>query len=135
MFVAGDRRGLGAGGVEAERGGVAEIVDRSRKRGDVADVIVAGVLAVEEIEEFGEGPELEAFAEIDVATDAEIDLIEGSAAELVERSLHAVDDRAIVAGEAVVGNVGGSGDGEGASAFELGERGCFEMPGELQRAD
>ena len=97
LFVAGDRRGLGAGGVEEKRGGVAEIVDRSRKRGD--------------------------------------DASEGSAAELVERSLHAVDDRAIVAGEAVVGNVGGSGDGEGASAFELGERGCFEMPGELQRAD
>ena len=116
-----DGRGLGAGGVEAEVGGVAEIVDRSRKRGDVADVIVAGVLAVEEIEKFGKGTKLNAFTESDVAADAEIDLIERRAAELVEVGLHAVDYGAVVAGEAVVGDVGGSGHGEGASAFELGE--------------
>jgi len=135
LGVAGDGRGLGAGGVEAEGGGVGEIVDGRGKRGDVADVIVAGILAIEKIEEFGEGAELEAFAQIDVAADAEIDLIERSAAELIERGLDAVDYGAIVAGEAVVADVGGSGHGERASAFELRECGRFEVPGELESAD
>jgi len=84
LVGAGDRGGLGAGRVEAEGGGVAEIVDGSGEGGNVAYVIIAGILAVEEIEEFGEGAELDTLAkEIDVAADAEIHLVEGSAAELV----------------------------------------------------
>jgi len=126
---------LGAGGVEAEVGGVAEIVDRSGERGDVTDEIVAGILAVEEIEEFGEGAELEPLAEVDVAADAEINLVKRSSAELIERGLYAVDNRAIVAGETVVADVSGSGHGEGAGAFELREGGEFEAPGKLKRAN
>src|SRR5262249_26439351 len=120
LLVTGDGGYLGTGGaIETEDGGVAEIVDGSRKRGDIADVIVAGILTVEKIEEFGEGAELKTFGEINVTADAEIDLIEGSAAELIERSLHTVHYSAIVAGKAVVQDVGGSGNSEGASAFEL----------------
>jgi len=54
------------------------------RAGNVAYVIVAGILAVEEIEEFGEGAELDSFSQIDVAADAEIHLVERSAAELVK---------------------------------------------------
>src|ERR1700740_3354965 len=54
LVDAGDGSGLCAGGVEAEGAGVGEAVDGSGERGDVADVIVARVLAVEQIEEFGE---------------------------------------------------------------------------------
>ena len=121
MFDAGDGNGLSASGIEAESGGVAEIVYGSGKSGDVPYVVVAGILAVEEVEEFGEGTEGEAFSESDVAAYAEVDLIEGSAAELVEGSLHAVDYGAVVAGKAIVQNVSRGGNGEGASAFKLGK--------------
>ena len=132
---AGDGSGLGAGSIEAEGGGVAEIVDGSGEGGDVTYIVVAWILAVEEIEEFGEGAELDSFSQIDVAADAEIDLIEGSPAELVKGGLRAVDYGAIVAREAVVINVGGRGDGEGPSAFKLGEGRDFEAPRKLQRSD
>jgi len=49
--------------------------------------------------------------------------------------LHAVDNGAIVAGEAIVQNIGGSGNGEGARTFELRKSGEFKAPGKLQRAD
>jgi len=141
LFDAGDGRGLRAGRVETESGGVVEAVDGSGQRGNVAYVVVAGILAVQEIEEFCEGAELKTFrtfpvsAQSDVAADAEINLIERSPAELIQRGLHAIDYGAVVAGEAVVQNVGGSGDGEGARAFELRERGEFAMPGKLERSD
>ena len=84
LFDAGDRRGLRAGGaVETERRGVCEAIDRSRESGDVADVVVAGILAVEEIEKFGEGAERDSFAQRDITADAEIYLIKGCAAKLV----------------------------------------------------
>src|SRR5207245_263277 len=119
LFDAGDGCDLSAGGVEAESGGVAEAVDGSGEGRDIAYVIVAGILAVEEIEEFSEWAKLDTFCAFpkctksDVAADAEINLVEGSAAKLVEGGLHSVDYCAVVAGEAVVGDVGGSGDGEG----------------------
>jgi len=85
LFVAGDGHGLCAGGtVETESGSVREAVYRSGERGEVADVVVAGILAVEEIEKFGEGAEGNALSKRDVAADAEIGLIKGRAAELVE---------------------------------------------------
>jgi len=135
LCVAGDGSGLGAGGIEAEGGGVGEAVDGSGESGDVAEVIVARVLAVEQIEEFGEWAELRAFSKSDIAADAEIHLVKRRASELVERGLRTVDYGAVVAGEAVVVDVGGSGDAEGTSAFELRERGDFEAPGELQSTD
>jgi hypothetical protein len=61
LLVTDNGSGLAAGSVEAERSGVAEIVDRSGQGSDIADIIIARVLAVEEIEEFGEGTELNAF--------------------------------------------------------------------------
>ena len=85
LFVAGDRCGLCAGRtVETERGGVREAVDGRGERGEVANVVVAGILAVEEIEKLGEEAERHALAKRDVAADAEVDLIERRAAELVE---------------------------------------------------
>src|SRR5437899_8939207 len=58
LFVAGDERGLCAGStVETERGGVREAVDGRGERGEIANVVVAGILTVEEIENFSEGAE------------------------------------------------------------------------------
>ena len=55
LVSAGDGSGLGAGSIEAEGSGVAEIVDGSGEGGDVTYIVVAWILPVEEIEEFGEG--------------------------------------------------------------------------------
>src|SRR6266849_2658816 len=99
LTEAGDGARLRAGGVEAEGGSVRKIVDRGWKSGNVRNEVVAGIPAIEEIEEFGEGAEREAFAKNDVAADAKIDLIERSAAELVEGGLYAIDDGAIVGAE------------------------------------
>jgi len=52
LFVAGDRRGFGARGDRRGRNavGVGQTVNRRGECGDIADVIVAGILAIEEIE-------------------------------------------------------------------------------------
>jgi len=81
------------------------------------------------LKKFREGPELETLAKINVAADAKIDLVKRSAAKLIEGSLHAVDDGAVVAGKAVVQNVGGGAQRERAGAFKLREGGQFETPG------
>src|SRR5438874_11827975 len=54
LIEAGDRRGLRAGGVEAEGRGVRKTVDGGGKGGDIANVVVTGILAIEQIEEFRE---------------------------------------------------------------------------------
>src|SRR6266704_2890321 len=134
LTEAGDGARLDAGEIEAEGSGVRKIVDRRGKSRNVRNEVVAGIPAVEEIEEFGEGAEREAFAKNDVAADAKINLIKRGAAELVEGGLHAVDDGAIV-GDAVAIDVRRRGKREGAGAFELRDGGGFELPRELQDTD
>jgi len=120
LFVAGDGRGFGASRtVEAERVALVRLLTGVGSAAISPDVIVAGILAIEEIEKFREGPELETLAKINVAADAKIDLVKRSAAKLIEGSLHAVDDGAVVAGKAVVQNVGGGAQRERAGAFKL----------------
>src|SRR5438445_4104590 len=88
LFVAGDGRGLCAGrAVETEGGGVRKAVDGSGERGEIANVVVAGILAVGEIEKLGEGAERHVLAKRDVAADAEADLIGRRAAALVAGGL------------------------------------------------
>jgi len=53
LFEAGDGLGLGARSVEAKCGGIGQIVDRDRQGGNIRHVICAGIIAVEQIEEFG----------------------------------------------------------------------------------
>src|SRR5262244_1378035 len=54
LFVTLDGSRLRAGRtVETEGGGVGKVVHRHGKRGNIADEVVAGILAVEEVKKFG----------------------------------------------------------------------------------
>ena len=55
LFAIGDGSRLGAGRVLAERRGIEKTVNGSREGRDVGDVVGAGIVPVEEIEEFDEG--------------------------------------------------------------------------------
>ena len=83
-------------GVGHRCGCVGEIVHRRRQRGDVGDVVRAGIVAVEQIEELDERHDLPALSDLERPGDAQINLDVRGAAELVHRGLHAVDDRAII---------------------------------------
>ena len=119
LIQAGDGLRLRAGGIQAERGGVRQIVHRSRKRGEIRDVIRAGIVAVEKVEELDEGRGREALPELERAANAHIDLDVRRAAKLIHGGLHAVDDGAIIDRITDSVYVNGSGDGEWARAFEL----------------
>src|SRR5277367_6248284 len=87
----GDGLGLRASEVEAEGGGVGKTIYRDGQRGDVGDVVGAGIVAIEEVEEFYERGERITLAS-DRTRNAEIHLDVRGAAKLVERGLHAVND-------------------------------------------
>src|SRR6185437_14493561 len=71
---AGDGLRLRAGGIQAERGGIRQIVHCRGKRGEVRDVICAGIVAVEKVEELDEGRGSEALTDLEWTADAHIDL-------------------------------------------------------------
>ena len=119
LIGAGDGLGLRTGGIQAERGGVRQIVHGCGKRGEVRDVIRAGIVPVEKVEELDEGRGREAISEFERTANAHVNLNVWRAAELIHRGLHAVDDGAIVERIADSIYVNGGGDGEWASAFEL----------------
>src|SRR5712692_10630623 len=123
-----------AGGVEAKRGGIAQVVDRGGESGDVVDKVVAGVRAVEQVEEFHERPQGHSLAESKLAADAKIHLIERLAAELVQARLHAVHHGAVVGAQAVTVQIYRGGHGEGTRAFELRKHVELEPAWQLQSA-
>src|SRR5215469_5189723 len=74
---------LCASGIKAKGSDVGEIVYGNRQSGDIRNVVVAGIVSIEEVEEFDEGRGGPALAEADRPTDAEIGLQVGGAAELI----------------------------------------------------
>src|SRR5579863_3405686 len=122
LIEAGDGLSLRAGSVEAEGGGIGEIVDGYGKRGKVGDVIRAGIAAIEQVEDLDEGIDCPAILKFDWPADAEIDLEVGSAAEFVEGGFNTVDDGA---------RADWGCDGEGPRAFHLSERGQLESAGSI----
>src|SRR5207237_7148971 len=81
--------------IGTKRGDVAEIVHGNGQSADIADIVVAGIVAIEEVEEFDEGRQRPALAELEGADHAQVSLNIGPAAKLVESGLHAIDHRAI----------------------------------------
>src|SRR5260370_42406469 len=81
-----------------KRGDVGEIVHRNGQSTDIADVVVSGIVAIEEVEELEEGHERPALVELDRSAHPQIGLNVGRAAELVEPRLHAIDHHAIAGG-------------------------------------
>jgi hypothetical protein len=81
-----------------------KIMDGCGKSGDIGDVVVAGIDAMREVEKFGKR--------------AEFQLIKRRPAELSEGDLCAAEDGSIVAREAIVGDIGGSGHAERPRAFD-----------------
>src|SRR5258708_17212374 len=82
-----------AGRVHADVSYVAgfDFAGRHWQRGYVSDVIVAGVLAVEQVEEFEGRTQAHPVIQFEVAADAQIDLGEGDTAEFIVRVLLFVD--------------------------------------------
>src|SRR6266446_5775146 len=81
--------------VRAKRSDVREIVHRYWQSADIADIVIARIVAIEEVEEFHEGRERPALVELDGAADAQLGLQVWRAWELIERGLHSVDHDAI----------------------------------------
>ena len=106
--------------IQAECRGVAEIVHWGWQRGQVSDKIVAGIVAIEQIEEFDKRIYRPAVANREWPADAQVHLDVGSSAELVETSLNSVYHGAIVQGIAQTVHVDGRREGEGTGAFGLG---------------
>src|SRR5260370_15988022 len=85
----------GARWIRTKRRDVREVVHGYGQRADIANVVVARIVAIEEVEEFDEGRERPALVELDRAAHTQIRLKIWRAAELVESRLHTVDHRAI----------------------------------------
>src|SRR6266852_1549484 len=85
----------GARWIRTKSGDVREIVHGNGESADIADVVVAGIVAIEEVEKFDEGREGPTLVELDGTAHAQIGLNIRRAAEFVESGLHAVDHRAI----------------------------------------
>src|SRR6266852_2693282 len=81
--------------IRTKRRDVREVVHGYGQRADIANVVVARIVAIEEVEEFDEGRERPALVELDRAAHTQIRLKIWRAAELVESRLHTVDHRAI----------------------------------------
>src|ERR1019366_8303333 len=75
---------------------VVEIVHRRWQRGDVGDIVRAGIIAVEQIEEFDNWRDLPALPCFERAADTQINLDVRSYVELVHGCLDTVDHRAVI---------------------------------------
>jgi hypothetical protein len=93
LLATGDRHG--ARRIRTKSGDICEIVYRNGQSADIADVIVAGIAAVEEVEEFDKGYERPVLMELDGTAHAQISLDVGRATELVETGFHSVNHHAI----------------------------------------
>ncbi len=99
LIAAGDRTSLGTrGGIEANGSDVGGIVHGRRDGADVRNVVVAGIIAIEEVEELGERRYGPAFVDFEQTSDAHIHLDVGRAAKFVKRGLHAINDRTVTGG-------------------------------------
>ncbi len=113
-----------ASGSGAKRGGIVQIVDRDGQRGNIRNVVGAGIVAVEQVEEFRKGRDGKTVVHGERAADAKVHLDVGSAAQFVQRSLHPIDYRA---------GADWSGQSDRSRAFRLEKRGELEARGNLER--
>src|SRR5579872_632668 len=134
LVEAGDGLRLRAGGIQAERGGIREVVDGRGKRCEIRDVIRAGIVAVEKVEEFDEGRSREALAKFERTANAHVNLNVRRAAKLIHGGLHAIDHGAVIERITDSVYVNGSRDGEWARALELRERADFESTGRVKNS-
>jgi len=96
---------------------VRELVGGNRKRRNVGDEIVSGILSIQQIEEFHERPHRDTFAPTKLPADAEIDLREGSSSKLIEGGLDSIDDGAVVGVQPVAIDILRRGQSEKSRAF------------------
>src|SRR5208282_4402358 len=117
LIQARNRLRLRASGVQAKRGGIGKIVHGRGQRGNVGHEKRTGIVAIEQVEEFGEGRKRPALANLDRAADTEVRLDVRRAAKFVERGLQPVDHRAVP---------NWRGHGKGPRAFRLTQQGNQE---------
>ena len=75
---------------------LAEVVDGRGQRRKVGNVIGAGIVAIEQVEELDEGHDAPALAQGERPADAQIHLHVRRSAELVESGLHAIHHGAVI---------------------------------------
>jgi len=119
LIKACDGLGLRAGRVQTEGGSVADIVDRGRKSRYVCHEVVAGIIAIEQIEEFDKRIYRPALTNYEGPADPQINLYVGSSAKLVETGLNSIYHSTIVQGIAHAVDIGRRSEGEGPGAFGL----------------
>src|ERR1019366_2214572 len=113
---------------------VVEIVHRRWQRGDVGDIVRAGIIAVEQIEEFDNWRDLPALPCFERAADTQINLDVRSSVELVHGCLDTVDHRAVIGWIAKPVDVHRRGECERAGGLGLNDRGHLKTPGHVHDA-
>src|SRR5581483_5213013 len=134
LFQARDRNQTRTTRIAAQMGDVAgrELRRRNSESGDVSDIIISGILAIEEVEEFRECPQCNALANRDDSRQAQIDLGKWRAPELIQAGGDTIDNGAIIIIPTIAVHVDRHCERKRTRAFELRQCAEFNAPWQLQ---